>query len=209
MDPESLPIIFISLLFSAFFSGMEIAFVASNKLHLELMKKRGEFNARLISPFLESPSRFIASMLVGNNIALVVYGIEMAKVLEPLIRLYTEVNIMVLLCQTIISTALVLVTAEFIPKVLFGLNADKFIRLFAIPAWLSYYLLYIVVYLVMGISNFILKYLIGVKQIDEKPDFGRIDLQQYLLEHTTNQEEKDQVETEIQIFQKCTRFFHC
>jgi len=206
MDPENLPIIIISLLFSAFFSGMEIAFVASNKLHLELMKKRGEFNARLISPFLESPSRFIASMLVGNNIALVVYGIEMAKVLEPLIRLYTEVNIMVLLCQTIISTSLVLVTAEFIPKVLFGLNADKFIRLFAIPAWLSYYLLYIVVYLVMGISNFILKYLIGVKQIDEKPDFGRIDLQQYLLEHTTNQEEKDQVETEIQIFQNALDF---
>jgi putative hemolysin len=206
MDPDSLLIILISLLFSAFFSGMEIAFVASNKLHLELMKKRGEFNARLLSPFLESPSRFIASMLVGNNIALVVYGIEMAKVLEPLIRLYTEVNSLVLLAQTIISTALVLVTAEFIPKVLFGLNADKFIRLFAIPAWLSYYALYIVVSLVMGISNFILKYLLGVDQIDQKPAFGRVDLQQYIQEHTTNQEGNDQVETEIQIFQNALDF---
>jgi len=185
---------------------MEIAFVASNKLHLELMKKRGEFNARLLSPFLESPSRFIASMLVGNNIALVVYGIEMARVLEPLIRLYTEVNSLVLLSQTIISTAVVLVTAEFIPKVLFGLNADKFIRLFAIPAWLSYYTLYIVVYLVMGVSNFILKYVLGVKQIDQKPAFGRVDLQQYILDHTTNQEDNDPVETEIQIFQNALDF---
>ena len=104
MDPDSLLIILLSLLFSAFFSGMEIAFVASNKLHLELMKKRGEFNARILSPFLESPSRFIATMLVGNNIALVVYGIEMAGVLEPFIRQYTATDSLVLLFQTIFST---------------------------------------------------------------------------------------------------------
>jgi Mg2+/Co2+ transporter CorB len=86
MDPISLSIIIVSLLLSAFFSGMEIAFVTSNKLHIELMKKRGELNARLIAPLLKSPSRFIATMLVGNNIALVVYGIEMANVLEPFLR---------------------------------------------------------------------------------------------------------------------------
>ena len=93
MDPDSsLLTIIISLLFSAFFSGMEIAFVASNKLHIELMKKRGEFNSRILSYFLEKPSRFIATMLVGNNIALVVYGIEMAKILEPHIENHLTTN---------------------------------------------------------------------------------------------------------------------
>ena len=206
MDPDSLLIILLSLLFSAFFSGMEIAFVASNKLHLELMKKRGEFNARILSPFLESPSRFIATMLVGNNIALVVYGIEMAGVLEPFIRQYTATDSLVLLFQTIFSTAIVLVTAEFIPKVLFSLNANRFIRLFAVPAWLCYYVLYVVVSLVVGISNFILKHIMRVEQLDEKPVFVRVDLQQYLKEHTTTQDDKELLETEIQIFQNALDF---
>ena len=92
MSPTSLAIIVISLILSAFFSGMEIAFVASNKLHIELMKKRGELNARLLSPLLKSPSRFIATMLVGNNIALVVYGTEMAQVLEPFIRTVSSID---------------------------------------------------------------------------------------------------------------------
>ena len=206
MDPDSLLIIFSSLLFSAFFSGMEIAFVASNKLHLELMKKRGEFNARILSPFLESPSRFIATMLVGNNIALVVYGIEMAQLLEPFIRRYILIDSLVLLFQTIVSTAIVLVTAEFIPKVFFSLNANRFIRLFAIPAWLCYYGLYVVVSLVVGISNFILKYLMRVKQLDQKPVFGRVDLKQYLQEHATIQDDKEDLDTEIQIFQNALDF---
>lgn len=206
MDPESLLIIFLSLLFSAFFSGMEIAFVASNKLHLELMKKRGEFNACILTPFLESPSRFIATMLVGNNIALVVYGIEMAQVLEPFIRQFTMADSAVLFIQTIASTALVLVTAEFLPKVIFGLNANRFISLFAIPAWLCYYGLYLVVSLVVSISNFILKYIMGVKQFDKKPVFGRVDLEQYLEEHTTTQEAKENLENEIQIFQNALDF---
>ena len=99
---------------------MEIAFVASNKLHIELMKKR-ELN-RILSYFLEKPTRFIATMLVGNNIALVVYGIEMAKILEPQIENHLTTNdSFVLLVQTVISTLIVLVTAEFVPKVLFSI----------------------------------------------------------------------------------------
>ena len=150
MDPISLSIIIVSLLLSAFFSGMEIAFVTSNKLHIELMKKRGELNARLIAPLLKSPSRFIATMLVGNNIALVVYGIEMANVLEPFLRTLSSSDGIVLMLQTLLSTVLVLVTAEFIPKVLFGLNANKFMSLFAVPTWMFYYGLYLIVSLVVG-----------------------------------------------------------
>ena len=206
MDPDSIFIIVTSLLCSAFFSGMEIAFVASNKLHLELMKKRGEFNARILSPFLDSPSRFIATMLVGNNIALVVYGIEMAQILEPFIRNYTHSAVIVLCLQTIFSTAVVLVTAEFIPKVLFSINANRFIRLFALPAWACYYALYFVVSLVVGLSNLILKYVLRAPQMDEKPVFERVDLEEYLNEHRADPSEIDQQETEIQIFKNALDF---
>jgi len=206
MDPSSLSIIFVSLLLSAFFSGMEIAFVASNKLHIELMKKRGEFGARLLSPFLKSPSRYIATMLVGNNIALVVYGIEMALVLEPFIQMITSIASVVLVLQTILSTAIVLVTAEFIPKVIFGLNANKFMSIFAVPVWLCYYGLYFIVSFVVGISNFILKYIMGVDQLDKKPIFGRLDLQKYLEEQVTGKNEQDEIDSEIQIFQNALDF---
>lgn len=205
MDPDSLLIIFISLLFSAFFSGMEIAFVASNKFHLELMKKRGEFNARILTPFLNDPSRFIATMLVGNNIALVVYGIEMAKSLEPYIRQIILLEWGVILTQTVISSAVVLVTAEFIPKVLFSINANRFIRLFAIPAWISYYTLYSIVSLVVASTHTILRRLLRVEKIDEKRVFGRVDLQQYLEEHATKRS-KEEVDSEIQIFQNALDF---
>lgn len=206
MDPDSIVVIVISLLCSAFFSGMEIAFVASNKLHIELMKKRGEFNARLLSSFLESPSRFIATMLVGNNIALVVYGIEMAQILEPLIRTYTASDVVVLTFQTIFSTAIVLVTAEFIPKVLFSLNANRFVRFFAVPAWFCYYALYMVVSIVVGLSNFILKYVMRAPISDQKPVFERVDLEQYLEENNSNTLDRDQQETEIQIFKNALDF---
>ena len=208
MDPDSsLLAIILSLLFSAFFSGMEIAFIASNKLHIELMKKRGELNARVLSHFLEKPSRFIATMLVGNNIALVVYGIEMARTLEPYVEHYlTSNDSLVLLTQTVISTLIVLVTAEFIPKVLFSINANRFVRLFAIPAGLSYYGLYFFVSLVVSISNFLLKKVMRVKQLDQKRAFGRVDLQQYLEEHATTTKDKTQLETEIQIFQNALDF---
>ncbi len=206
MDPSSLAIIFTSLLLSAFFSGMEIAFVASNKLHIELMKKRGEFNARLLSPLLKSPSRFIATMLVGNNIALVIYGIEMALVLEPFLRQITEVNSLVLFLQTIFSTAIVLVTAEFIPKVIFSLNANKFMSLFAVPTWLFYYSLYLIVSMVVSISNFILKHLMGVRQLDKKTAFGRVDLQRYIEERTGGVQSVAEQDSEIQIFQNALDF---
>ena len=206
MSPTSLAIIVISLILSAFFSGMEIAFVASNKLHIELMKKRGELNARLLSPLLKSPSRFIATMLVGNNIALVVYGTEMAQVLEPFIRCVSSIDSIILLLQTLISTALVLVTAEFIPKIVFGLNANKFMSLFAIPALLFYYGLFFIVSLVISLSNFILKHFLGISQPDTKPVFGRIDLQKYIEEQTAGLKVEDEQDPEIQIFQNALDF---
>lgn len=206
MSSTSLTIIVLSLILSAFFSGMEIAFVASNKLHIELMKKRGELNARLLSPLLKSPSRFIATMLVGNNIALVIYGTEMAQVLEPFVRCVSSIDSIILLLQTLISTAIVLVTAEFIPKIVFGLNANKFMSLFAIPVLLFYYGLYVIVSLVISFSNFILKHFLGISQPDTKPVFGRIDLQKYIEEQTAGLKIEDEQDPEIQIFQNALDF---
>lgn len=170
------------------------------------MKKRGELNARLLSPLLKSPSRFIATMLVGNNIALVVYGTEMAQVLEPFIRSVSSIDSIILLLQTLISTALVLVTAEFIPKIVFGLNANKFMSLFAIPALLFYYGLFFIVSLVISLSNFILKHFLGISQPDTKPVFGRIDLQKYIEEQTAGLMVEDEQDPEIQIFQNALDF---
>tara|TARA_Y100000385_G_C13108100_1_gene649716 strand:- start:5260 stop:6519 length:1260 start_codon:yes stop_codon:yes gene_type:complete len=206
MDTEHLLIILLSLMLSAFFSGMEIAFVASNKLHLELMKKRGGINARILTPFLKNPTRFIATMLVGNNIALVLYGITMAKVLGPIIIQFSHSEIVGLLIQTICSASIVLVTAEFLPKVFFAMNANRFIRLFAFPAWLSYHLLYFVVVVVVGVSNIILKHLMRVRHLDQKPAFARTDLEQYLKEHTNTRENPDDIDTEIKIFQNALDF---
>ena len=190
--------IILSLLLSAFFSGMEIAFVASNKLHIELMKKRGEFNANILSYFLQKPSRFIATMLVGNNIALVVYGTEMAKVLAPYIENHFTTNdSLVLLGQMVISTLIVLVTAEFIPKVLFSINANRFVRLFAVPAGLCYFGLYFFASLVVSLSNFVLKKVMRVEQLDQKRVFGRVDLQQYIEEHATNVIDKNQLDLSL------------
>ena len=145
-------------------------------------------------------------MLVGNNIALVVYGTEMAQVLEPFIRYVSSIDSIILLLQTLISTALVLVTAEFIPKIVFGLNANKFMSLFAIPALLFYYGLYFIVSLVISLSNFILKHFLGISQPDTKPVFGRIDLQKYIEEQTAGLKVEDEQDPEIQIFQNALDF---
>ena len=119
-------IIFICILLSAFFSGMEIAFVSANKLKVELDKQSGKVYSKLLEGVLQSPARFIATMLVGNNIALVVYGVMMAKLLAPFIADYSQSSFVVLLFQTIISTLIILVTAEFLPKVFFALTPINF-----------------------------------------------------------------------------------
>lgn len=199
--------ILISIALSAFFSGMEIAYVSSNKLRLELDKKQGLFYSRIINIFTANPSRYIATMLVGNNIALVIFGLLMAILLEPLIIPYTRSNIAILTFQTIISTLIILLTAEFLPKALFRINPNGALKLFAVPVLVFYLILYPVTRLTIIISDFILKYIAGVPvQSKNVNTFGKVDLDHLVTEGQVENGEEQQDKTEIRLFQNVLDF---
>jgi len=197
--------IIVCLVLSAFFSGMEIAFVSANRFKVEVDKKQGKLSASIIASFLEQPSRFISTLLVGNNIALVVYGITMAKILEPWIAVYTSSESAILVVQTIISTLLILVTAEFLPKAFFRINPNRMLDIFAVPAKVCYVLLYPLVWVIDRFSKQILAALFKVKLNEEKMTFGRSDLDEYVNEFISNDDEES-VDSEIQIFRNALSF---
>lgn len=203
---EYLLVIGISILCSAFFSGMEIAYMASNKLRIELENKQGGTSAAILSALTKNPSRFITTMLVGNNIALVIYGMYMALVLEPFIQYFVTSAWAVLGIQTLISTLIILVTAEFLPKALFRLYPNNLLSFFALPVLIIYYLLYPVVWLMTGISNGILKMLFRSSLQEDHNSFTRIDLDEYVKQHTEEINDKEEQDSEIQIFQNALDF---
>lgn len=207
MDPDLLLIIFLSILFSAFFSGIEIAYLSSNKLRIELENKQGNLNAKILSYLIKKPSQFIAMLLLGNNIALVIYGIYMALLLEPGIRSFITVNnAAVLILQTLISTILIVITAEFIPKAIFRINPNGFLNIFAIPLWIFFWVLWIPMMLVFGISQLLIRVFTGKSAPKSNISFGRIDLDNYLNEVTNGAQSTEEIEQEVQIFQKALGF---
>ena len=197
-------IIIISLVLSAFFSGMEIAFVSANKLKVELDKKSGRYYAKLLGGVLQSPARFIATMLVGNNISLVVYGVMMAKLLEHRISIYTQSDLVILLVQTIISTLIILVTAEFFPKAFFRINPNRFLNVFALPLTFFYYLLAPIVRLTIFLSEKGLR-LMGASLVENNPVFGKVDLEEYLEEYSSNVD-SNEMDVEVQMLQNALDF---
>ena len=205
---NNLIFIVLSLLFSAFFSGMEIAFVSSNKLRLELDIKQGHLTSKIISIFTSRPGDYIATMLVGNNIALVIYGILMAMLLEPSISRYISSESSIFIIQTIISTLIILFTAEFLPKTLFRLSPNTALRIFAIPGILFYILLYPVTRLTIAISGFLLHAVMRVpRNRKAHPDaFGKIDLDNLVNEGNAEQNHPDEPEQEIKFFQNALDF---
>ena len=173
---------------------MEIAFVSANKLKVELDKQSGMRYSRFLEGVLQSPAKFIATMLVGNNIALVVYGVMMAKLLEPTIEQYTQSSFLVLLIQTIISTLVILVTAEFLPKAFFRINPNQFLKVFAIPLFFFYYLLWPIVRITIFMSKIGLR-IIGAPLEEEDAVFRKIDLEEYLK--SSSKDEQDDVEVQM------------
>lgn len=203
---QSSIIIPIAMIASAFFSGMEIAFITSNKLRIELENKQGNFSAKILSHFNKYPSRYLATMLVGNNIALVIFGIYMDEELSHSMEHYISSKILLLLISTFLSTMLILVVAEYLPKNLFRINPNKTLSLFVFPLTIVYGVLYPVVLITIGFSEFILKKLFRVKIEKENIAFTMIDLDNYLREGTSALETKAETDHEIQIFQNALDF---
>lgn len=204
-------IIVITIILSAFFSGMEIAFFSANRLTLEMDKQKKSFTATILSIFTSRPEQFISTMLVGNNIALVVYGLATARLLEPHIEKFIQSDILVLLVQTLLSTLVILFTAEFLPKTLFRLNANGLLKIFAVPVMFFYIILYPISRIFMSLSNFIIKFIAGKKPSNENEGriFSKIDLDHYInqpdLQQTGN-DNTDNEETEIKLFKNALDF---
>lgn len=201
-------IIILCLILSAFFSGMEIAFISSNKIYLEIEKKQDNFLSQILTKVTEKPSQFIATMLIGNNVALVVYGFFMGEVLMRWITTlgYEFSNIVNLLLQTVISTFLVLMTSEFLPKVFFQIYANNFIKFFAIPAYIFYLLFYGFSTFIMWISDTILKHFFKTEGDFVPLFFSKLELGNYITEQMNHFEDHEQVDSEIQIFQNALEF---
>ena len=200
-------LIFISLLFSAFFSGMEIAFYVSNKLRFEINKQHSLLSSSILSIFYANPSKYISIILVGNNIALVVYGIQMAKFLEPYLLLFLHNDLLIATLQTIFSTIVILLTGEFLPKVLFRLNADLWLKVFAIPLFLCYLFLYPVATFVYQISIFLFKILrVDVSNSAGGMTLGRADLDNFLQQNYEDTTDKKHIENEVKLFQNALDF---
>ena len=206
MDPELL-IIFITLIFSAFFSGMEIAFISSNRLKVELDRSKGTINGRILGTFFKDESHFIAMLLLGNNIALVIFGISAASLLDPIIMEWGIKSAgLILFFQTLFSTLLVLVTAEFLPKALVQINPNGFLKFTSIPTLILYWILYIPTIFVMFVSNFFLKLLKAETEEEGKKVFSKVDLEHYVQDLSDRIKEEEDFGNEMQILQNALDF---
>lgn len=198
--------IVVTLIFSAFFSGLEIAYISSNRLKIELDKAKGTFNSKVLNVFYQNESRFIAMLLLGNNIALVFFGLFAASLLDPIIKSWGVSNeFVVLLVQTILSTILVLITAEFLPKALVQINPNGFLRYASFPMLLIYFVLFIPTLIVLALSAVVLK-MLRVETEDNEKVFSKIDLEHYVQDINDRMEEEEDLGNEVQILQNALDF---
>ena len=195
---------------SAFFSGMEIAFISSDRIFLEIEKNQGNIVARILTRITETPSKFIAAMLVGKNISLVVYGIFMGdRILQlffPETFLSGQASLIVIFYQTLISTAIILLTAEFLPKVFFQLYANTFIKIFALPVAIFYFLFYPITYSIIEFTDIILKRFFKTGNDEVQLSFSKVELGNYIEEQLESSQNKENLDSEIEIFQKALDF---
>ena len=208
-------IIVCCLVLSAFFSGMEIAYISSNKIFIEIEKRQSGVLANVLKKLTKKPSKFIATMLVGNNIALVVYGFYMGDLIMTVLSgllpsdsgfVTAMVTDFSLLTQTIISTLIILFTAEFLPKVFFQIYANSFLKIFAIPAYLFYFLFSFVSSFVIWISDVILKRFFKTEGDEVQLAFSKLELGNFISEQLETVESDDEMDSEIQIFQNALDF---
>ena len=188
----------VTLLLAAFFSGVEIAFISSNKLQLELQKTSGKYTGKIISFFSKTPSDFLTTMLIGNNIFLVTFGLIISQILTPQITKIIQITFFVLLFQTIIVTAVILITAEFLPKTVFRIYSSKILKIFALPIALFFIILRPITKVILKFSDIVFKFFFGKTLNVDEVFFSRTDLDDYLNElNYVKDEDNNRVEVEM------------
>ena len=199
--------IIITLVFSAFFSGLEIAYISSNRLKIELDKSKGTLSSKILGTFYRNESHFIAMLLLGNNISLVFFGLFSAEVLDPIIRLGwgVENDGVVLLLQTLLSTSLVLITAEFLPKAFVQMNPNGYLKYTTLPMFVIYAILYLPTYVILAFSNVALK-LLNVDSGTTKKVFSKVDLEHYVQDINDRIKDEEEFGNEMQILQNALGF---
>tara|TARA_B100001093_G_scaffold305440_1_gene291414 strand:+ start:121498 stop:122742 length:1245 start_codon:yes stop_codon:yes gene_type:complete len=188
----------VTLILSAFFSGVEIAFVSSNKLQLELEKKSGKYTGKIIAFFSKIPSDFLTTMLIGNNISLVTFGLITSQILTPFISKFTDITFFILFFQTIIATGVILITAEFLPKTVFRIYSSKILKIFALPIALFFIILRPITIIILKFSDIVFKFFIGRSLNVDQDFFSKTDLDDYLNElNYVKDEDNNRVEVEM------------
>ena len=204
-------VVAVTLFFSALCSGLEIAFNSINRLQLEVDLTKNTFSAKIISLFYKNQSRFITSLLLGNNIALIIYGMSMSQILDAPVNHWLQDisfdnDFMVLLVKTVLATLLVLLVGEFLPKMLFRINPNAILSFFAFPTFVCYCLLYPLILVYTGISEFIIRYILRLKVDREEYQFSTVDLNDYISEYADPEEADEDMQQEIQLFQNVMEF---
>jgi CBS domain containing-hemolysin-like protein len=207
---NSIILILVSLLFSSFFSGIEIAFISSDRLHIELEKERGSIAGKILSRFTKNQAHFIGTTLIGNTLSLVVYGIFMANLIEPVLSdilpAYLNNQSVILIFQTILATLVVLFTAEFLPKIIFRINPNFFLSAFAIPLLIIYYILYPIVYGIVGLSKYIIIKVLHLKFKEDEPVFSLTDLNEFIQSKFIEDKAEGKFDIDTKIFNNALEF---
>jgi putative hemolysin len=210
IDPSQIVLLIFALILSAFFSGIEIAFMAANKLQIELSEKNGVTSGRILSHLLENPARLMGTALIGNILALVLYGFVIAGILNTLLNNFLpeqlQFSVLILIIQIIIASVIVLLTAEFLPRSIFAINPNRMLQALAWVILLFYYLLYPIVIVIVALSKWMAEKVFKIAFSEEKPMFGITDLNAYIKNRLYHPEQEDAPEVDQQIFHNALEF---
>ncbi len=202
-------VIILAIILSAFFSGMEIAFVTSNKLRIELDRKQGAFGSDILRLFTNNPGHYIATMLIGNNVALVIYGLVFSKLLGPPLAVFFESDLLILIVNTIISTALILFVAEFLPKTIFIISPNFFLKFLSIPTLFFFFLFYPISKFTLAAANLVIRIFFRIKTSEKNQEniiFSKVDLDHFVNLSKQSKEESEPDHHNIRIFQNALDF---
>lgn len=210
IDPSQIILLIVALLLSAFFSGVEIAFMAANRIQIELSEKNGMLSGRILSHLLQHPARLMGTALIGNTLALVLYGFAIAGILNTLLNIYLpaglQLNFLILVVQIIIASVIVLLTAEFLPRSIFVINPNRMLQALSVLILVFYYILYPIVFLIVGLSKWMAEKVFKIEFSEEKPMFGFTDLNAYIKNRLYHPEKDDTPEVDPQIFHNALEF---